>query len=88
MKTEEKEERIRKACAEVIDLLADWDFTYGEGTVILTQCLASLITCSPDKRERNETMVACIMSLTESAARLEKATDAGVLKRPEEGGGE
>lgn len=88
MKTEEKGERIRKACAEVMELLGREVLTNGEGIITLTRCLASLIASNPDKEKRQKTMGACIMVLTESVARIEKAVEAGVLKRPEEGGGE
>ncbi len=72
MKTEEKkEERMKKAGIEVIELLYGKDLTYGEGINTLTQCLASLIACNPDKRKRNETLACVIMSLTESVATFE-----------------
>ncbi len=85
---EEKGERIAKASMEVIELLGDGGFTNGESAVILTRCLASLIVANTDKGKRDETLATGIMLPTESVARLEKAIDAGVLEKPEEGGGE
>ncbi len=88
MKTKEKGERMAKASMEVIELLGDGGFTNGESIIILVRCLASLIVANPDKGKRDETLAAGIMLLTETVARLEKAIDAGVLEKPEEGGGE
>lgn len=89
MKTEEeKEERIKKAGMEMIDLLVDRNLTTGEGIIALTRCLAGLIASVPDKGKRNKTLACVIMSLTESVATLEKAFEAGAVRVPEEGGGE
>lgn len=88
MKTEEKEERMKKAGVEVMELLVRRVLTNGEGIITLTHCLASLIANNPDKRKRDNTLAATVILLTESMARLEKAFEADALKRPEEGGGE
>ena len=89
MKTEEeKEERMNKAGIEVIDLLYGKYLTCGEGIITLTQCLASLIISNPDKRKRNETLAAVLMSLTESVATFDEAIETGAVRMPEKGGGE
>lgn len=88
METEEKYERMEKAGMEVIELLGRREFTNGEGIIILTGLLASLIASNPGKGKRDETLDGSVMLLTETVTRLEKALDAGVLKKPEEGGGE
>lgn len=88
METEELRERMNEACAEVIELLRRRDLTAGEAIITLTRCLASLIASNPDKGKRDETLAATVMLLTKTVTRLEKALDAGVLKMPEEGGGE